>query len=83
MEKTLSVSNTFVLICTKHSKKSKSVEGEWQSAYQLSKKGVVKIIPVYENEEDIPILLMPLLNVKFTKDDLDGFIQRLFEEILR
>jgi len=83
MEKTLSVSTTFVLFCTGHSKKSKSVEGEWQAAYQLSKKGVVKIIPVYEDEEYIPILLTPLLNVKFTEDDLDGFIQRLFEEILR
>ncbi|MFX1566913.1 MAG: NosD domain-containing protein [Promethearchaeota archaeon] len=83
MEKTLSISNTFVLFCTKHSKDSKSVEGEWQAAYQLNKKGAVKIIPVYENEEDVPILLMPFLNVRYTEDDLDGFIQRLYEEILR
>ena len=83
MEKTLSVTNTFVLFCTEHSKKSKSVEGEWQAAYQLSKKGVVKIIPVYDNEEDVPILLMPFLNVKFTKYVLDGFIEKLYEEILR
>ena len=83
MEKTLSISTTFILFCTKHSKKSKSVEGEWQAAYQLSKKDVVKIIPVYENEEDIPILLMPLLNVKFTRDDIDEFIKKLYDEILR
>ena len=46
-------------------------------------KGKMKIVPVYENEEFIPYLLIPLLNVKYTKDDFDGFIQKLYEEILR
>ena len=43
----------------------------------------MKIVPVYEEEEHIPYLLMPLLNVKFTKDDFDGFIQKLYEEVIR
>ncbi len=83
MEKTLSICDTFVLFCTQHSKKSKSVEGEWQSAYQLIKKGVMKIIPVYENEDDIPILLIPMLNIKFDKVNFEEFIKNLYQEILR
>jgi len=83
MEKTLSVSNIFVLFCTENSKKSRAVEGEWQSAYQLVKKDLMKIIPVYENEDDVPILLIPMLNVKYDKDDFDTFINKLYQEILR
>ncbi len=37
----------------------------------------MKIIPVYENKDYIPNLLMPLLNAKYTKDDFDGFIEKL------
>ncbi len=83
MEETLSVCNIFVLFCTKHSKKSKAVEGEWQSAYQLVKKNIMKIIPVYEDEEDVPILLIPMLNVRYDKEDFNGFINKLYQEILR
>jgi len=49
----------------------------------LFQKGLLKIVPVYEKEELIPNLLMPLLNVKYTKDDFDAFIQKLHDEILR
>lgn len=49
----------------------------------MRKKGLMKIVPVYENEDLIPFLLMPLLNVKFDEDDFDGFIQKLYKEILR
>ena len=83
MEETLSVCNIFVLFCTKHSKKSKAVEGEWQSAYQLVKKNIMKIIPVYEDEDDVPILLIPMLNVRYDKEDFNGFINKLYQEILR
>ena len=40
-------------------------------------------VPVYENEEFIPYLLIPLLNVKYTKDNFDEFIENLYKEILR
>ncbi|MFX1363797.1 MAG: NosD domain-containing protein [Promethearchaeota archaeon] len=83
MEKTLRVCNTFVLFCTQHSKESKAVEGEWQAAYQLVKKDKMKIIPVYEDEEDVPILLITMLNVKYDRTDFDGFLNRLRQEILR
>ncbi|MFX1296063.1 MAG: TIR domain-containing protein [Promethearchaeota archaeon] len=83
MERTLSITKTFVFFCSEHAIKSKAVEDEWQAAFQMRKKGLMKIVPVYEKEELIPFLLTPLLNVKFTKDDFDGFIQKLYEEIIR
>jgi len=43
----------------------------------------MKIVPVFEKEDLIPFLLMPLLNVKYTKDDFDGFIEKLYEGVLR
>jgi len=83
MEETLKITDVFVLFCSENSIKSGAVKGEWQSAYQMVKRELMKIIPVYEDEEYIPRLLWQLLNVKFTKDDFEGFIQNLYEEILR
>lgn len=54
-----------------------------QAAFQMRKKGLLKIIPVFEEEEQIPVLLWQLLNVKFTKDNFNAFIENLYEEILR
>ncbi|MFX1572303.1 MAG: TIR domain-containing protein [Promethearchaeota archaeon] len=83
MEETLKDCDVFVLFCSENSRGSKAVKDEWQAAFQMRKKGLLKIIPVYEEEELIPVLLWQMLNVKFTKDNFDGFIQRLYEEILR
>ena len=83
MEKTLGKSNVFVLFCSENSMKSEAVKGEWQAAYQIRKKGRIKIVPVYESDDNIPNLLMPMLNVKFTRDDFNGFIGTLYNEILR
>ncbi len=83
MEETLKKSNIFVMFCSEHSMKSAAVKDEWQAAFQRRKKGLIKMIPVYENEEDIPVMLGHILNVKFTKDDFEGFIQKLYKEILR
>jgi len=83
MEKTLSVCNIFVLFCTINSKESKAVTGEWQSAYQLVKRDIMKIIPVYEDEDDVPILLIPMLNIKYDKENFKEFINKLYKEILR
>ncbi len=83
MERTLKISKAFVLICSERALKSRAVEDEWQAAFQLRKKGLMKIVPVYANEEYIPYLLMPILNVKYSKENFDGFIEKLYEEILR
>jgi len=83
MEETLKKTNVFVLFCSENSIKSRAVKDEWQSAFQLRKEGLMKMVPVYKEEEHLPYLLKPMLNVKFTGDDFEGFIQKLYEEILR
>ena len=83
MEETLRNTNVFILFCSENSMNSKAVRDEWQAAFQLRKKELMKIIPVYENEDYIPYLLMPLLNIKFQKDNFEEFIQKLYNEILR
>ena len=83
MEETLKKTNVFVLFCSYNSLKSKAVKDEWQSAFQLRKEGLMKVVPVYKEEEHIPYLLKPMLNVKFIEEDFNGFIQKLYEEILR
>lgn len=83
MEKTLKKSNVFILFCSKNSIKSQAVTDEWQAAFQLRKKGLFKIIPVYEDEKFIPVLLTPLLNTKFSKINFSEFIEKLYQEIIR
>jgi hypothetical protein len=83
MEETLKNTDVFILFCSENSIKSDAVKGEWQAAYQMRKKGMLKIIPVYEIEDEIPVLLWQMLNVKYSKDDFEGFIKKLYEEILR
>jgi len=41
------------------------------------------MIPVFEDETHVPPILGHLLNVKYTKDDFDSFIDKLHREILR
>ena len=83
MEATLAKSDIFVLFCSENSKKSAAVKDEWQSAFQMRKKALMKIVPVYDKEDHIPFLLWQLLNIKYTKDDFQGFIEKLYNEILR
>ena len=83
MERSLTITKVFVFFCSENAIRSKAVEDEWQAAFQMRKRGLMKVVPVYENEDLIPFLLSPLLNVKFTKDDFDGFIQKLHAEIIR
>ena len=83
MEQTMQLSKAFVLFCSSNSLKSKAVGDEWQAAFQLRKKGTMKIIPVYENEAEIPLLLGHLLNVKFNRENIDGFVEKLYKEIMR
>ncbi len=83
MEEALQNSNVFIIFCSENSEKSRDVKDQWQAAFQLQKKEVMKIIPVHEEEKFIPYMLMPMLNVKYTNDDFEGFIQNLYKEILR
>ena len=83
MERTLKRCSVFVLFCSKNALNSKAVTDEWQAAFQLRKKGSLKIIPVYADESFIPVLLTPLLNVEFSNENFIDFILKLYKEILR
>ncbi len=83
MEDNLGRSNIFLLFCSQNSRKSKAVEAEWQSAFSLMLKDILQVIPVYQNDEFIPILLGRQIRVKFKEDDIDGTIQEIYNEILR
>ena len=83
MDETLKKTNVFIFFCTENAINSNSVKNEWQAAFQRTNKGLMKIIPVYEDEDLIPPLLGHFLNVKFTKDDFKGFVEKLYHEILR
>jgi len=83
MERTLKECSVFILFCTENALNSQAVTDEWQAAFQLRKKGQLKILPVYEDEEFIPALLTPLLNVRFSKDNIIDFVLNLRQEILR
>ncbi len=62
---------------------SRAVTDELQAAFQLRKQGLMKIIPVFEDESNIPALLTPFLNTKFDKEDFEDFIKNLYKEVLR
>jgi len=83
MDETLQKCNVFILFCSENSVKSAAVKDEWQAAFQRRKKELLKLIPVYEKEEQIPPILGHLLNVKFDKEDFDVFIKKLHQEIQR
>lgn len=71
--------NIFLLFCSPNSLKSEPVEMEWQAALKIKK----KIIPIYTNEQDIPIMLTTKLGIKFNKDDFDGTIEQIYKLILK
>ncbi|MFX1296059.1 MAG: toll/interleukin-1 receptor domain-containing protein [Promethearchaeota archaeon] len=57
MENTLKNTNVFLLFWSPNSVKFDAVKDEWQATFQMRKKGLLKIIPVYEDEEIFPVLL--------------------------
>jgi hypothetical protein len=52
---------------------------EWQAALKIKK----KIIPIFVNERDIPIMLTTKLGIKLNKNDLDGTIEKIYKLILK
>jgi len=52
---------------------------EWQAALMIKK----KIIPVFRDEEDIPVLLTTRLGIKYDENNLTKTINDLYDLILR
>ena len=83
MEQKLRDSNVFLLFCSSNTMNSEKLKDEWQPAFQLRKKGLMKMIPVFENDEDIPVVLLHLPRIEFSKNTFDEFIETLHKEIIR
>lgn len=83
MEDNIEKSRVFIHFCTQNSIKSKSVKLERRAALQLKQEERLRIIPIFQDPSDIPLLLKPILGVEFNKEDFDGFIEKLYKETLR
>ncbi|MBN1802100.1 MAG: TIR domain-containing protein [Candidatus Lokiarchaeota archaeon] len=68
-----------LLFCSINALDSKAVEMEWQSALKIEK----KIIPIFNEEKDIPPLLTTKLGVMFKPWDLDVTIEEIYALILK
>jgi len=83
MDKTLNEYDVFLLFCSENSMKSASVNEEWQIAFEKREKGLIKIIPVYDKLDMIPVILGHILSVHYDKKQFDNFIKNLYQEIMR
>ncbi|MFX1591358.1 MAG: toll/interleukin-1 receptor domain-containing protein [Promethearchaeota archaeon] len=83
MEENLERSKIFIHFCTENSKKSKSVKLEREAAIQLKQEDRIRIIPVFQDPSDIPLLIKPFLGVQFDTENFDNFIEILNREIFR
>lgn len=83
MEDNLEKSKVFILFCSQHSRDSKSVKLERGAATQLSQEERIRLLPVFVNPSEIPLLIKPFLGVEYQQEKFDDFIQKLLNEIFR
>ena len=83
MEENLERSKVFIYFCSQNSNASKSVKLERSAAIQLHQEGRIRILPVFQDPTDIPLLIKPFLGVEFKKETIEDFIQHLYKEIFR
>ncbi len=79
MDKNIQKCDIFILFCSQDALKSSPVKIEWQAALKVNK----KIIPVFEDEIDIPTLLSSKLGVKYDGNNLNKMIENLYYLILK
>ena len=68
-----------ILVCSQNANESYYVKKEWQSAFKLKK----KIIPLFENVEDIPPLLTSSRGIEYNENNDKETINKLHSLILR
>ncbi|MFX0070537.1 MAG: toll/interleukin-1 receptor domain-containing protein, partial [Candidatus Hermodarchaeota archaeon] len=68
------LADVVVVFCSENSNTSDAVRTEWMAAHKMKK----KLIPVFENEKDIPPLLTTKLGIRFIPNNLRNFVQELF-----
>lgn len=79
MNDSLERCDAFLLFCSENAKKSRPVALEWRAALSGNK----KIIPIFQDELDIPVLLKPKLGVRFNPLNLNDTIGEIYEVFLK
>ncbi|MFX1365113.1 MAG: TIR domain-containing protein [Promethearchaeota archaeon] len=77
MNDNLALADVVLVFCSENANKSEAVRTEWMAAHKMKK----KIIPIFENENDIPPLLTTKLGICIESDDLKDFITNLYSLI--
>ncbi|MFX0077412.1 MAG: TIR domain-containing protein [Candidatus Hermodarchaeota archaeon] len=79
MNNNLERCDVFLIFCSKNSKTSEAVQMEWKAALKLKK----PIIPIFQEENNIPALLSTKLGVQFNKEDLTNTVEQIYKLILK
>jgi len=77
MNDNLGKADVILVFCSENANKSDAVKSEWMAAHKMKK----KLIPIFEDENDIPPLLTTKLGIQFLPNDIKGFVQELHELI--
>ena len=74
MNKYIKECDVFILICSQSALDSEPVNMEWQAALKIKK----KIIPIFKNEDDIPVLLTTKLGIKYNEQNFEKTVNDLY-----
>ncbi|MHA1888812.1 MAG: TIR domain-containing protein [Promethearchaeota archaeon] len=74
MEESITVSDVILILCTEVSNESGPVQQETDMAVYLNK----RIVPIFQDINDVRISLRPKRGVKYFDDDFDSFFKELF-----
>jgi len=77
MNDNLEKCDIFLIFCSDNSKNSEPVQMEWKAALKLKK----LIIPVFQDEHNMPALLSTKLGVQFRKEDINDTIEQIYKLI--
>ena len=73
MNDNLAKADVVLVFCSENSNKSDAVRAEWMAAHKMKK----KLVPIFEDENDIPPLLTTKLGIQFKTNNVKGFVQEL------
>ncbi|QEE16811.1 TIR domain-containing protein [Promethearchaeum syntrophicum] len=74
MEESITVSDVILIVCTEASNESGPVQQETDMAVYLNK----RIVPIFQDINDVRLSLRPKRGVKYYTDDFDSFFKELF-----
>lgn len=79
MENNIKRCDVLLLFCSQNALYSDPVTMEWQAALKIKK----KIIPIFTDENEIPVLLSTKLGVKFEETNLEGTLYNIYHLVMK